>query len=253
MIDLSSTDQTTGIDNTSGGDSNVSAEDLLMIQEMAELGMFFGLSKGKTHPRMRPFIHSTRSGNEMIDLEQTAQSLKLSVDFLKKVSESGKQILLVGTTPAGKSALFEAAGKLNQPYVVKRWLGGTLTNFKVIMGRIEAFKKLLNDRESGNLAKYTKKERLIIDRQLEKMENLFGGLRNFKELPGAIFIIDPVKHKTAIREARRAKIPIIAVINTNVDPTLIDYPIPANDRNPQSIRWILNYLTTNLIKIKSEN
>lgn len=232
------------------GDSQLSAEDLLMMQEMVELGMFYGLSKTKTHPRMRPFIYATRSGTEIINLEQTVRLLKSAAAFLKELAGLGKKILFVGTTPAARKAILEAAEKLNHPSVTKRWLGGTLTNFKVILSRIETFKKLLADREAGNLAKYTKKERLLIDRQLEKMEMLFGGIKDIKELPGAIFVVDPVKHKTAVREARRVKIPIVAILNTNADPELIDYPIPANDRNPRSIAWILNYLTPYL---KSED
>lgn len=231
----------------------LSAEDLLMTQEMAELGMFYGLSKGKTHPRMRPFIYSTRGGVEIIDLEKTIKALKEAVSFLKETHSASKQILFIGVSPAAKTAIKEIAEKLSQPFIIKRWPGGTLTNFKVIAARVEVLKKLSSDKEAGNLAKYTKKERLMIDRQIEKMENLFGSIKNLKEPPGALFVIDPVKNKTAVREAKRIRIPVVAVLNTNADPDLIDYPIPANDRNLRSIAWILNYLASHLQSKKSEN
>jgi len=223
-------------------EDNLSAEDLLMLQEMAELGMLYGLSKSKTHPRMKPFIHSTRSGTEIIDLEKTISSLKAAGEFLKGIAASGKAILFVGTTPASRKAIKEFAEKLNYPYVTKRWLGGTLTNFKVISGRVEYFKKLVSDKESGQLSKYTKKEQLMIDRQIEKMKTIFSGIKNMKELPGALLVVDPKEHSTALREARGVGLPVAAILNTNANPGQIDYPIPANDRNQKCVAWILNFL-----------
>lgn len=228
--------------------AGLSPEDLLTLQEMAELGLLFGFSKSRTHPRMKPFIHSTRSGVEIINLEQTIRLLKAAAAFLREIVTGGKTILFVGTAPASKTAVKEIAEKLGQPYVTERWFGGTLTNFKVFSARIEKFNRLREEKEKGGLDKYTKKERLMIDREMEKMEIFLGGVRKMKGLPAALVVIDSEKHKTTVREAKKINIPVVAVLNTNANPEMINYPIPANDRNPKSIAWILNYLLAEIEK-----
>ncbi|MBZ1348638.1 MAG: 30S ribosomal protein S2 [Candidatus Liptonbacteria bacterium] len=224
----------------------LSAEDFLMLQEMVDLGMLYGLSKSKTNPKMKDFIHSTRGGIEIINLEETIKLIKSAVVFLKEIIATNKKILFIGTTPISKSAIYEISEKLDQPYIVERWIGGTLTNFKVISKRLEAFRKLILDKEKGELEKYTKKEQLMFDRQIQKMEKLFGGIKNMKDLPGALFIVSPQKHETAIREAKHINIPVVAILSTNFDPTTVDYPIPANDKNIKSVAWLVNYFMSNL-------
>jgi len=228
--------------------SGLSAEDMLTLQEMAELGLLFGFSKSKTHPKMKQFIHSTRSGVEIINLEETIRLLRAAADFLRSVVAGGKNILFVGTAPASKTAIKETAEKLNQSYVTERWFGGTLTNFKVFSARLEKFNRLLEEKEQGVLEKYTKKERLMIERELEKMKVFLGGVKKMKELPAALVVVDPEKHKTAVREARKSRVPVVAILNTNANPEMIDYPIPANDRNPRSIAWILNFLSEEIVR-----
>ena len=151
-------------------------------------------------------------------------------------------ILFVGTSPAAKSVLRGVAERLESPFVTERWLGGTLTNFKTITSRINYFKKLKDDEETGELEKYTKKEQLKMNKELAKLEKLFGGIENLDRMPSLLFIADLVKNEYAAREAKQKGIPIVAFLNTDADPKLVDYPIPANDRNAKSIKLLMEYL-----------
>jgi len=226
----------------------LSAEEVLMLQEMAEAGLLYGLMKKKTHPGMKPWIFATRSGVEIINLENTIKEISKVNEFLNKVSSNGKQILIVGTSPAAKGIAKEIAEETGQPYVNERWLGGTLTNFKVISNRIKHYNKLIADRESGALEKYTKKERLLIDKKLEKMKLLFEGIRNLTEMPGAMLVLDMPENIIAAKEASSLGIPVAAIINTDTDPKSVDYPIPANNRLGESIKLILNHLKNSIKK-----
>jgi small subunit ribosomal protein S2 len=181
---------------------SLSAEEVLLLQEMAEAGLLYGLMKGKTHPKMKPWIFATRSGVEIINLENTVKELQKAKEFLRSVSASGKSILIVGTSSASKGAVKEAALKAGQSFVNERWLGGTLTNFRAIETRIKYYNKLVVDRESGALNKYTKKERVLLDKKIEKMRLLFEGISGMTELPKAVFILDIQKTKLP-RERRK--------------------------------------------------
>jgi len=230
-------------------ESSLSAEEVLLLQEMAEAGVLYGLNKRKTHPKMRPWIFTTRSGIEIINIENTIKELNKAMSFIKSVSAEGKEIIIVGISPSAKSVARELGVELNQPFITERWLGGTLTNFKVIETRIKYYNKLIADKESGALNKYIKKERILLEKKLEKMKIFFEGMANMTTLPGAVFILDIQANKTAAREARAMGIPIIALINTDTDPGVADYPIPANNRLGSSIRWITNYLKDGLQKV----
>lgn len=221
---------------------DISSADLQELEEMMKAGLSFGHKKSKTHPRMKPYIFATRNGIEIIDLVQTLQLLEKAMEFLKsKLAEKGI-ILLVGTTPAAKDIVEKFAGKTGFPYVTERWLGGTLTNFKTLSKRISYFKKLKADRGSGKFDKYTKKERLDIDREIEKLTIKFSGVENMEKLPDVLFVVGVSHHLTAVREAKRMKIPVIAMVNTDINPEIVDYPIPANERSRLSIEWILSKL-----------
>lgn len=212
---------------------------LPVLEEMAKAGLFLGHQKSKTHPRMKQFIFTTRNGMEVIDLSQTWQALETALEFLKVKIAAGGTILFAGTTPAAKAAVEDFTKKVNSPYVIERWLGGTLTNFKTMAKRVAHFKKLKIDRASGKFDKYTKKERLNIDREIAKLALHFSGVENMENLPSVVFVVDAQSHLIAVREARRMRIPVIAMINTASDPDLIDYPIPANDRSKAGIEWVL--------------
>lgn len=209
------------------------------LKHLLELGAHYGLNKSKTNPKMRPFILATKSGVEIIDSLKTMEALDRAASFLRERIKEGGLVLLVGTTPAAKTLTKELGEELGLPYVTERWLGGTLTNFKMINNRLNHLRKMKEDKESGHLEKYTKKERLGIAKELDKFDKFFGGLFNLSRLPAAVLILDLNAHKIAAREARRLNIPTIATVNTNADPTLIDYPIPLNDRSVEAIADLL--------------
>ncbi|MCS6789221.1 MAG: 30S ribosomal protein S2 [Patescibacteria group bacterium] len=210
------------------------------FKELINAGVFLGRKKTKTYPRMRPFILVSRNDFEVINLNKTLEKMNEAVEFLKKQVKEGKQLLFVGTQIASESLLMDINKELNLPVVTNRWIGGLLTNFDVVLKRINFFKKLREDIQSGALEKYTKKERLKINKQFEKLEKLFGGLENLSDLPGVLIIIDPNLHINAIREAKKLNIPVIAFINTDGNPELVDIFVPGNTRSKLSINWFLN-------------
>jgi len=191
---------------------------------------------------MRPFIFGVRNRSSIIDLEETAKLIDKAMEFIKEKVAGNGVVLLVGTTPAAKKSVEETAQRLQLPFVTERWLGGTLTNFKTLSKRIAHFKKLKSDKEAGRLAKYTKKERVDFDRQIEKMTTMFSGVENMDNLPNALFVVDVNANMIAVREAKRLKIPVAGVLNTDTDPELVEYPVPANDRSKTSVEWILGRL-----------
>jgi small subunit ribosomal protein S2 len=221
---------------------SLTTEEILLLQEMAEAGLLYGLMKSKTHPKMRPYIFATRSGVEIINLESSIKSIEKATEFLKSIVASGKSVLLVGTSPAAKTVVREFAAKNGVSCISDRWLGGTLTNFKAILERIKYFNKLIADRESGALNKYTKKERVLLDKKIEKMKLLFEGISSMTELPGVVIVLDPQVNQIAVLEAKEMKIPVIGIINTDMDPAFVTCSIPGNNRLSKSIEWVLSHL-----------
>jgi len=230
----------------------VSAANAAVIDEMAKAGVLYGRRKSKTHPRMKRYISGIRNTIEIFDLNQTLTAIEKAQEFLKEVIKKGGMVFLVGTQPAAKALIKDFAAKFNFPYVTERWLGGTLTNFAILSQRIAYYIKLKKDREAGVFEKYTKKERLDIDRKIDKLTINFFGLENLKRLPDVLIAIDTNLHDIAVREAILAKIPVIALINSDADPEKITYPIPANSNTRSSIALILKMLEETIGKTKSE-
>jgi small subunit ribosomal protein S2 len=231
----------------------VDEANLEVIREMMKVGLMYGHKKSKTNPKFKPYIHTNRNEIEIIDLAQTLSALESAVEFIKQQIKEGKVVLLVAIQPAAKEAVENLAKKFNFSYINEKWIGGLLTNFKVISQRLEYFKKVQADFEKGEFDKYTKKERVMINRNIYRMKKMFTGLENLTKMPDVIFIVDPSLkgHTTAVREARRIKIPIVAVLDSDDDPDLIDYPIPANDHAKMSIDWIMNRIFNSLESNKS--
>ncbi len=213
--------------------------DQALMEEMVKAGVLYGRKKSKTHPRMKPFIFGTRNGIEILELPKTMETIEKAGEFLKETAKKDGLVLVVGAKPASQDLMEEFAKKFSYPYVVKRWLGGTLTNFKTILKRIQYYMTLKADKATGKLEKYTKKERVEFDKQIEKMEGFFLGLERLSRLPDAVIVVNVNDHMTAVREAKRMKIPVVAILSTDTDPEVVEYPIPANDNSRNSIAWIL--------------
>lgn len=228
--------------------ASVSEADLATLKEMMSAGLMYGHRKFKTNPKFKQYVYTTRNGIEIIDLGQTLSFLESAIEFLKEQIKEGKSILLVAIQPAAREAVENLAKKFNFSYINKRWIGGLLTNFKIISQRIEYFKKVQADLEKGEFEKYTKKERVMINRKIFRMKKMFTGLENLTRLPDAIFVIDTVLkgHATAIHEAKKIGIPIVAVLDSDDDPSSVNYPVPANDHTKMSIDWIIKKIEEKL-------
>ncbi|MDO8592492.1 MAG: 30S ribosomal protein S2 [bacterium] len=223
------------------------------VEEMLKAGMHFGHRTSKWHPKMEPFIFGSRKGVHIIDLRKTEKMLGEALEYLKKLASEGKTILLVGTKTQVKSTLKKIAEEIGMPYVSERWLGGLLTNFAVIRNLVRKYKDLVEKRDSGKLDKYTKKERLDFDREIVKLETNVGGLVGLTKAPDAIFIWDIRKEKTAFTEAKKKKIPVAAVCDTNVNPDGIQYVIPANDDATKGIKLVMNLIKEAVEEGKTES
>jgi len=212
------------------------------LEEMLKAGMHFGHQTSKWHPKMEPFIFTSRKGVYVLDLSKTQPMLATALEFIKKMTQEGKVILFVGTKNQVKKPMKAMAEEVNMPYVSEKWLGGCLTNFLIIKKSIKKYQDLVQKKETGGLDKYTKKERLNFDREIKSLEMKVGGLVSLKKLPDALFIWDIRKEKTAVTEARKKNIPIIAICDTNVNPDLVNYVIPSNDDATKTIKLVLNVI-----------
>jgi len=219
------------------------------IIEMAQNGIFYGHKKTKTHPQIKKYLGGRRNEIELLEPEFTISSLNEALNFLSQVVTSKGIILWVGTQPGARDAIQMAAEQFSHPYVNFRWLGGTLTNFSVIRKRVEYYADLQNKQKSGELAKYTKKEQLKFSKEISKLSRNLEGLKPLTKLPDVVFLVDGIVHKTAVREANKMKIPIVAIIDTDDNPNLFQYPIFANDHAKASITWIINYFVEELKKV----
>ena len=208
----------------------------ITIREMMEAGVHFGHQTKRWNPKMKTFIFGARNGIHIIDLQQTVRKFRQAYNFLVSTVASGHSVLFVGTKKQAQEVMRDEAARAGQFCVTNRWLGGTLTNFNSVKGsidRLHAIEKMSTD---GTFERMTKKEVLGITREREKLEKALGGIKTMSELPGAVFIVDVVKEHIAVTEARKLEIPIVAIVDTNCDPDLIDYPIPGNDDAIRSLK-----------------
>ena len=208
------------------------------IKELYEAGAHVGFPRARRHPTAAKYIFSTKDRLDIFDLEETGKRMEAASAFLETLGKSGKQLLLVGGKHEVTEIVKQAAIAAGLPYVAGRWIGGTLTNFKNIRKRIELLLKLMQQRESGELEKYTKKERLLIDREIDELLARFGGLVSMADLPGALFIVDSRHEDTAVKEANQLGIPVVGLASTDCNFSLVQHPIPANDTSIRSVRLI---------------
>lgn len=218
-----------------------------MLQKLLDAGAHLGHKKSKGHPKMKPYVFTTRQGVQIINIEKTEKKLQEAGDFLRQTISGGGTVLFVATTIPAKFIVKKTAEELNMPFVFERWLGGTLTNFKIISKRLEYFISQEQKMIKGEFSKYSKKEQADIKKEIEDLKNKMGGIKSLKKLPEVLFIVDMEEHKAAVREAGFGGIPVVAICDTNNDPTLAQYPIPANDKAVKSLQFIMDTLK-NIIK-----
>jgi small subunit ribosomal protein S2 len=213
------------------------------LKKLLEAGAHFGHKTERWHPKMAPYIHSKRNGTHIIDLTKTAANLEDALAFITKIASEDKQILLVGTKRQAQDIIKKTAEETNMPFVTERWLGGMLTNWNTIGGRVKHLQELENRMASGELAnKYSKLEVLRFQEEIDQMNTIYGGIKELNKKPGAVFVIDIVDDSNAVKEARKLGVPIIALVDTNADPSLVTYPIPSNDDAIKTIQLMMDYV-----------
>lgn len=223
------------------------------ITQLLQSGAHFGHKTSRWHPAMRQYIHSDKGGNHIIDLTKTVEQLDVALAFLEKTAAEGKQILLVGTKRQAYDAVKKMAETTGMPYVIERWLGGMLTNRNTIGARVKHLKDLEAKMESGQLAsKYSKLEVQRFQEEIDEMNHIYGGIKNLPGKPGAMFIVDIVHEANAVREGRKLGVPIVALVDTNADPSLVDYPIPCNDDAIKAVSLVCSYVEQAILAGKAK-
>ncbi|OGI26413.1 MAG: 30S ribosomal protein S2 [Candidatus Moranbacteria bacterium RBG_13_45_13] len=217
---------------------------------MLKHGVHFGHKKSRWNPKMKPFTFGVKNNIHIIDLDKTLKCLEEALEYLRGVVKNGGKVLLVGTKPQAKRLIEEAGKASGMPYVSSRWLGGTFSNFSEIKKRI----KYLNEQESklaaGEFEKYTKYEKGQIKKEIDKMNEKIGGIKKMESLPQSVFVADIKEDALAVKEARGARIPVLAIVDTNTDPSGVDFPIPGNDDALSSIRYIVNIIVKEIKEAK---
>jgi small subunit ribosomal protein S2 len=206
------------------------------MKQLLEAGVHFGHQTRRWNPKMKPYIYGARNGIYIVDLQQTVQMFEKAYQFIVRTVSQGEEILFVGTKRQAQAVIEEEAIRCAMPHVNHRWLGGTLTNFKVIRTSVEHLKKIEEMAADGKLDLLPKKEVIRIQREYAKLERNVGGIKNMERLPGALFVVDPNQEEIAVREARKSKVPVVAIVDTNCEPDLVDYIIPGNDDAIKAIR-----------------
>jgi small subunit ribosomal protein S2 len=213
------------------------------IKELLQAGAHFGHKTSRWHPKMAQYIHSKRDGSHIIDLTKTVDHLEEALKFIEDTASEGKQILFVGTKRQAHDIVKDLAGKTGMPYVVERWLGGMMTNHNTMNGRIKHLKDLEERMANGQLAnKYSKLEVQRYQEEIDEMNHMYGGIKDMAARVGAVFVFDVIHEMNAVLEARKLKLPIIALVDTNADPSLVTHPIPCNDDAIKTLQLIANYV-----------
>ncbi|MCX6785861.1 MAG: 30S ribosomal protein S2 [Candidatus Komeilibacteria bacterium] len=222
------------------------------LVEMVKSGVHFGHQSSKRYPKAEDYVHSTRNKIDIINLEKTVQGLEKALAFIKQTVAAGGAVIFISSKRQAKAIIEKYAIACGMPYITSRWLGGTFTNFYSINQLVKTLKDLEAKFASGEMNKYTKKEQLEFQREMERLNELVGGLKPLSKLPEAVFIVDIKKEKTAVAEALKKKIPIVALVDTNVNPSVIQYPIPANDDATKSIEMMTRLVAEAVEEGKAE-
>jgi small subunit ribosomal protein S2 len=219
-----------------------------MIKGLLEGGVHFGHLSKHWNPKMKKFIFGKKKNVYIIDLEKTAQQLEQAKEFLKQIAQSGEQVLFVATKKQLRGVVKELASSCNMPYVSERWVGGLLTNFSTVRTRVNKYLELIEKREKGDFGKMVKKEVVKMNREIARMEKIYSGVTLLESLPGCVYVVDPKKENACVREVNKLSIPIVALIDTDANPEVIDYPVPGNDDSIKSVK----YITSSLVEAINE-
>lgn len=222
------------------------------MREMMDAGVFYGRTRNKTNPKMKQFVIANRNGVEIINLEKSKEQMESAVNFLKNAASKNISMIIAATQPSAHEAALTIGKEFGLPVVTRRWLGGTLTNYRVIAKRVEYFKKLKVDLAQGAFKAYTKKEQLDLEKETAKLDETLSGLENMVNRPEVLIVIDPVVNRTAVAEANRLGIPIVAFTNTDADPTLIDHAVLGNTKARTAISWFLSGIKEGIKEGKRE-
>lgn len=215
-----------------------------------DAALHFGHQTQKWNPKMKPYLYGSKNGIHIFDLEKTALLMDKALEFVKQVAASGRMVMLASTKPQAARLVMEAAKETHCPYVVNKWMPGLFTNFSTIKKRIKYFNDLYEQDKSGDLEKYTKKEQARFKKELVKLQDAFGGVRELDRLPALVFVADVVRDRIIVEEANKMKIMVVAVVDSNSDPDGVDFPIPANDDALSSLTFIISALKNALIESK---
>ena len=221
---------------------------VVAMKQLLEAGVHFGHQTRRWDPKMAEYIFQARNGIHIIDLQKTSKKLDEAYSFMKEQAEEGKTVLFVGTKKQAQECIKEAAQRCNMYYVDQRWLGGMLTNFKTIEGRVQRLRNLETMQEDGTFEVLPKKEVSGLKNEMEKLEKNLGGIKDMKEMPGVMFVVDPKKERIAILEARRLNIPTVGIVDTNCNPEDLDYPIPGNDDAIRAVKLIADVMANAVIE-----
>jgi small subunit ribosomal protein S2 len=215
---------------------------VISMKKLLETGVHFGHRKGRWHPKMKPYIFTERNGIHIIDLRQTVKLLQESYNLIRDTVANGGEVLFVGTKKQAQDAIQLEAQRCNMPYVNRRWLGGMITNWRTMKERIDELERLESENEAGDWDALKKKERLMLSRKIEKLQYRLGGIRSMQGLPRLMFVVDVRRESAAIKEANILDIPVIAMVDSNCDPSTVEYVLPANDDAIRAIRLIMAYM-----------
>lgn len=221
---------------------------IVSMKQLLESGVHFGHQTRRWNPKMKPYIFAERNGIYIVDLQKTVKGLEKAYDFLREVSKGGGSVLFVGTKRQAQETIAEEAQRCGQFYINQRWLGGLLTNFQTIARRVRYMIRLQEMEESGEFERYSKKEAIKLRKERAKLEKYLSGIRDMKDIPDALYLVDPRREEIAVKEAHKLGIPVIAIVDTNCDPELINFPIPGNDDAIRAIKLITSLMADAIIE-----
>lgn len=222
------------------------------LKELLEAGAHFGHQARRWNPKMAQYLYGTEEGVHVFDLVKTKAALEDALNFLTESAKEGKVIVLLGTKKQAKEKIIEIAQETGCPYVSERWLGGTLTNFDMIKKSLSKLAEMKTKMAAGEYAKFTKKERLLMEREIARLERFFGGLTSLEKTPDVLFVVDTHKEIGAVKEAKKSKVTVVGIVDSNADPTLIDYPIPMNDDAAKAVEYVLGLVKEAILEGKKK-